>query len=411
MDKKEHIVHSIINILQTANFNFTLEELCARIHKILLQHFPLNNFYVAIYNKPGQLLTFPYFVDEVNDKPGNRKFASGLTEFVIRNKETLYLNSAEINKLIEDGFIAPVPREVKNWLGIPLVVRDETAGVIVLKEYNHENVLTEEVKDIMEMASFPISRAIERSIYEEERIAYIKKLHELNESKDKFFSIISHDLKSPFNSILGFTEMLKNQYDELSTEEKKYVVDSLYNSSRNIFNLLNNLLQYSRFEAGLSEFNPKVLSINNVVGNLLLLLEGNALRKKLHITNKTTGQIHVYADEDMLNSILTNLLTNAIKYTNSGGEITISSISNKADAIISIKDNGIGMDEKTLDNLFKLDIKKSTKGTSGEEGTGLGLLLIKSFVEKLGGNINVESKTGEGTMFNVTLPLYKESVE
>ncbi len=406
MSKKEKVTQSILRILQTANFNFSLEELCRHIHKILLQYFTINNFYVAIYNKSEEILTFPYFVDEFNEKPGDRKFGTGLTEFVIKNRETIYLNSGEINKLISDGFIAPVSKNVKNWLGIPLIVQDDIAGAIVLKEYQHENLLDEEVKEIMEMVSFPISRAIERTIYEKERNVYIKKLKELNDSKDKFFSIISHDLKSPFNSILGFTEILKTQFDELSSEEKKYIIDSLYNSSRNIFNLLNNLLQYSRFQAGLSEFNPKPLNLRIIIDKILSLLEGNVLKKKLRININVNADVYVIADEDMINSIFTNLLTNAIKYTNSGGEITVSTEHSEKEVIVSIEDNGVGMNNETIKNLFKRDFKKSTKGTNQEEGTGLGLLLTKGFVEKLGGKLNVTSELNKGTRFYFSFPLY-----
>jgi signal transduction histidine kinase len=230
-------------------------------------------------------------------------------------------------------------------------------------------------------------------------------LEELNQTKDNFFSIISHDLRSPFDSILGFTEVLKNDFEELTKEELKLYLDSLYHSSRHIYSLLNNLLQYSRFQLGKTEFEQEPLSLMKIIEQNLEMLGGSALKKEIKMVNLLADDIFVFADEDMLNSILLNLITNAIKFSKRGGEITISAEYQNGFANISVKDTGIGMDEQTLKKIFKLDAKKSTPGTENETGTGLGLLIVKEFVEKHDGSIKVTSQPSKGSIFSFTLPL------
>ncbi|MCK7520790.1 MAG: HAMP domain-containing histidine kinase [Ignavibacteriales bacterium] len=195
---------------------------------------------------------------------------------------------------------------------------------------------------------------------EEEKKDTLEKLGDLNQTKDNFFSIISHDLRSPFDSILGFTEILKNDFKELTEEEVRLYLDSLYQTSRHIYSLLNNLLQYSKFQLGKTEFIQRPIRLSAIIEKNIEILAGSALKKEIKIINQSKEEYTVFADEDMLNSILLNLFTNAIKFTYRGGEIIISTSKQNAFVQISVKDNGVGMDEKTLKKIFKLDRKKST---------------------------------------------------
>lgn len=232
-----------------------------------------------------------------------------------------------------------------------------------------------------------------------------EKLKEVNESKDQFFSVISHELRGPFNSILGFAEILFNDLDELSKEELKLYVDSLYHSSRHIFSLLNNLLHLTRFQTGKIDFNPKPLLLNEVVNNNMQILKLSAEKKEITFSNKILEDIRIFSDETMLNSILMNLLTNSIKFARRGGLVEILASKRGNLAEVSIRDDGIGMSEDTIANLFKIEISKSLPGTEGETGTGLGLVLTKKFVEQNGGALKVQSSFGEGSSFTFTLPL------
>jgi len=238
---------------------------------------------------------------------------------------------------------------------------------------------------------------------EEERENYTEKLKNMNETKDKFLSLISHDLKSPFNSMMGYTEILKNEIDELSKEERDIFIDSVYESTRHIYNLLNDLLEFSKFYLGMTKIEPKEVQIRKVIDENIEFLSVPAKQKGISLRNCIDKDYIVMAEEDMLNSILRNLVTNSIKFTGKGGKVEISAEANHNHLDISVSDNGIGMDKQTMNTLFDIVTKKSKPGTADEEGTGLGLILAKEFVEKNGGEISVESEPGKGTTFTFSL--------
>jgi len=232
-----------------------------------------------------------------------------------------------------------------------------------------------------------------------------EELKDLNATKDKFFSIISHDLKGPFNSILGFSELLLEnwkEYDELTMEKS---LQTISRASRQTFELLENLLLWSRTQSGRLEFQPEVIDLQNKVEENIRLLEMQAQKKNIQLFSTINHHPGIVADNNMLDTILRNLLTNAIKFTPHGGRISVSD-THKGDHIaISITDTGIGIAAENLENIFKIDNKTSTLGTDREKGSGIGLILCKEFIEKHGGNIRVESEPGKGSRFTFTLPL------
>ncbi len=238
---------------------------------------------------------------------------------------------------------------------------------------------------------------------EEERNNYTENLKRMNETKDKFLSLISHDLKSPFNSMMGYTEILKNEIDNLSREERDIFIGSVYESTRHIYNLLNDLLEFSKFYLGMNKVEPKEIQIRKLVDENIEFLLTSAKRKGIAIKNCINRDYIVMAEEDMLNSILRNLITNSIKFTDRGGKIEISAEDGHDYLKISVSDNGVGMDKSTKQTLFDIVSKKSKPGTNEEEGTGLGLILTKEFVEKNGGEISVTSEPGKGTTFTFSL--------
>ena len=234
------------------------------------------------------------------------------------------------------------------------------------------------------------------------------RLKELNESKYKFFSIISHDLRSPFNSLLGLSELLKNEIDEFSKEEIQLFSTNIYNSAKHLLNLVDDLLEWSRIQAGKIEYEPSECDLFVIVNSIITLLNGNAAKKKIEIENLVKKDSNVYADEYMLNSIIQNLIANAIKFTGEGGKIFISKKIKDEMAEISIRDTGIGIEEEEINKLFVIGGKRSSPGTANEKGTGIGLILSKELVEKHGGKIWVESKLGEGSVFRFTIPANKK---
>lgn len=234
--------------------------------------------------------------------------------------------------------------------------------------------------------------------------ALAENLRLLNASKDKFFSIISHDLRSPFNSLLGLSEYLSESYDELSEDEVKEVLGGLHRSAKNVYNLLINLLDWARLQTGRLTVNKNIFKIDYPLQNVLNLYAEAINKKKLNIIKNISVDKSLFADANMVETVLRNLLYNSIKFTSENGTITISVSPHTDAAAISIADTGKGMSAEDLLKLFRLDVQVRGESTDGERGTGLGLILSKEFVEKNGGSIQVESQLGIGSNFTFTVP-------
>lgn len=240
--------------------------------------------------------------------------------------------------------------------------------------------------------------------FEQALIESESRLIELNTTKDKLYSIIAHDLRSPFNSILGFSDLLIDIAKSQDLEKIQEFSSLINYTARNTLVLLDNLLDWEKSQTGQIKFNPEKLNLSTVIQNVLKVKASDAIIKNISLSFIPLD-INVYADQNMLKTVLRNLISNAIKFTNLNGVININTIQNQDFCEITISDNGVGMTSKTCNNLFDIDISVTTKGTSGEKGSGLGLLLCKEFVEKHNGKINVQSELGKGSDFKFTLPL------
>jgi ligand-binding sensor domain-containing protein/signal transduction histidine kinase len=255
---------------------------------------------------------------------------------------------------------------------------------------NDKNILLEQRQQFIDKQSKDLSISNDKLIL-------------LNETKDKFFSIIAHDLKNPFSSIFGFCEILSRRYETMNDTNRKKAIDVIYDSSRKIFKLLENLLQWARSQTGAIKYEPAEFMLDEVVATNILLLENMALQKKLKIRDYIESGIKVFADKNMVDTVIRNLITNAIKFTDSGW-IGIETIQEKDYTKVKIIDTGVGISIDKLDKLFNVVGSKSTYGTRGEPGTGLGLILCKEFVQKHGGTIGVESELGKGSTIYFTIP-------
>lgn len=230
-------------------------------------------------------------------------------------------------------------------------------------------------------------------------------LQELNATKDKFFSIISHDLKGPLNSLTSFSGLLINHTDSLSKEDIQMLAKDLDKSVKNLFALLENLLEWSRSQTGNIEFKPEPFDLATVLEENKALLQTQAQNKKIVLQNTNQSSIPVRAHKHSVNTVIRNLVSNAIKFTPEGGAVTLRAQLGKDQVKVSVTDTGVGMSPEIVSKLFRIDTKHSTKGTADEKGTGLGLILCKEFIEKNGGRIGVESTPGKGSVFFFTLPL------
>lgn len=228
-------------------------------------------------------------------------------------------------------------------------------------------------------------------------------LKNLNATKDRFFSIIAHDLRSPFNSILGFAELLHAQISENNMDKALDFCRIIEDSARNTMELLNNLLDWSRTQTDKIPFTPRRLSLNQLITESLLYLKPVAQHKNIRIQYDVSEMAFVVADAQMLSAIIRNLTSNAIKFTSIGGAVSVSVQERDVDWLVSVSDNGVGMSPETLDKLFRIDSNISTNGTMGEHGTGLGLILCKEFVHMHKGIIYADSELGKGSTLHFTL--------
>jgi signal transduction histidine kinase len=346
-------------------------------------------------------------VDENFPPIASKKFGKGLTEYVIKLGKPVLIDAQKNLALREAGEVELIGKPAEIWLGVPLKEEDKTIGVIVVQDYEKTNAYGSDEMQLLGFVSGQIVNAIARKRDAEAIEKYTTKLKELNQTKDKFFSIIAHDLKSPFQGLLGYSQILQTEYDTITEEEKLFFINGIGELSQSAFRLLENLLEWSRMQTGRIAFDPEAFILNKELTATFFLLSQTASNKDIELQNNINCDVSVYADKNMLSTIIRNLISNSIKFTKQGGRIRISSELNNNIVKITVADTGIGMKQEDVEKLFKLDKNFSTNGTNKEEGTGLGLLLCKEMVEKHDGKIWVESKIGEGSKFIFTIPQNK----
>lgn len=238
-------------------------------------------------------------------------------------------------------------------------------------------------------------------LLQEEKEMQVKKLLD---DKDKFFSIIAHDLRGPFNGIIGLSELLLENDNQLKPKETNEFIQLIHQSSKNVYSLLENLLTWAQSQTGSLEFSPKKIEISPIINKTISLLDNIAKSKNIRIESKIKNEEYAFADKDMLETIFRNLISNAIKFTENNGEVQLSITRENNQIVFSVQDNGIGIPPEKITNLFAINHRNTTSGTNDETGTGLGLMLCKDFVKKHGGKIWVESEMGKGSNFKFSIP-------
>lgn len=538
--KEEKINNALYKISEAVHDSNNLNELYELIHKILGELIPVENFYIAEYDELTDTISFPFFVDEIDQPPAPQKKAKGLTEYVLNTGKPLLAPPEIFNELEAKGEVVSVGEPSIDWLGVPLVVGSKTIGVLAIQSYNESIRFGKNELSILQFVSSQIANAIERkraetqlkeseeqirllldstaeaifatdvngicfmanqacakilgyseaeffigknmhylihhsypdcSIYPiescrilltikndanlhnedevfwksdgsklqieywahpilknnkvigavvtfidiSERIKAQQKIHKYNEelkslnaSKDKFFSVVAHDLRSPFHGLLGLSEIMVDEFDSLDKPDIKSFMINIHKTIKNVYKLIENLLEWSRLQSGKMSFSPAKLNFSQLVENVQQVLVGVSSLKGITILNNVKKNIFVSADEKMITSVLQNLITNSIKFSNPNSEIEVTAELSEQFIKVSIRDNGIGMDEDMISKLFTLDNSITTPGTAQEKGTGLGLILCHEMIEKHNGKIWAESKKGFGTTFHFTLPLFLE---
>jgi len=278
--------------------------------------------------------------------------------------------------------------------------KKELQATIEMALYKHE------MECRLEAANCQLAREIEeRKLLENALKNSERQLRALNASKDTFFSIIAHDLRNPFNSLLGLTAFLVSAIEDYDKDRLKSFISRLHTSAEKVYALLNNLLEWSRLERGLLQPTPQRIELCRLILFAVEALAADVARKQITLVNRVPEGMAAYADLNMLITVVRNLVSNAVKFTGSGGTIAISARQTGNVVELDISDTGIGISADGLNKLFRIDAKYARKGTADEDGTGLGLLLCKELVGKNSGSIRVESEVGKGSTFTVTLPI------
>jgi len=358
-------------------------------------------------NKSGRL-------DELSI--ANNEKAKRAAELVIANEEKakreaeLVIANVEKEKQLA-GIVIAEEEKVKRADELVVAEEEKQKRVAELVIANEEKAkrLAELIIDNEEKAK----RVAELIIAEEEkakRVAELviindelQRLLQLNLDKDLFISILAHDLRSPFTSLLGLSDLLMENVRIYTIERTESLLKHINDASRETFALLEDLLKWTSSHSGKIPFKPEILSFAVICKNTLETFNSNAYVKNITVKCLASDHISVYADLDMLKTIMRNLVSNAIKFTNNGGSITLDAVEDEGFVIISVSDNGIGIKPEKLSNLFDISQRQTTKGTEKESGSGLGLILCKEFVEINGGKIWSESEYGKGSDFKFTL--------
>lgn len=282
--------------------------------------------------------------------------------------------------------------------GIVFIIRD-----ITKRKQNEEAI--KKLNESLQISNNIINANLEQKNALIKELTQIQsKLEKTNSEKDKFFSIIAHDLRSPFQGFLGMTKALTQDISQFTLAELTQIYSELDKSAVNLYKLLENLLEWAEMQKGAASFTPAEHNLLNITLQCVQTIYQRAGQKKIKMINNIPEDFNIYADEKMLTTVIRNLLSNAVKFTHTGGTITINAKEADADMIeVSIKDNGIGMEQEHLEKLFRIDQKVRCAGTEGEMGTGLGLLLCKEFITKNHGDIWAESEINNGSTFFFTL--------
>jgi len=309
-------------------------------------------------------------------------------------------------------------------LALPLHVGGEMIGVLDIQS-DREAAFDDEDKTVLQTLANQIAIAIHNArLYESEKnlrqleAERAQELAELNASKDKFFSIISHDLRVPFTGLIGNAKFILRRLESLTKADIQEMVESILRSAQSTYNLLESLLIWSGLERGLMECQPEQVNLSDLIHNTVDLLRETAAGKNIQLTNGVVSDIFVYADKNMLNTVIRNLTSNALKFTPDGGTVSISirpgnsSLSSRIDTSnglnefveVLVSDTGIGISEEDKGKLFRIDAHHTTSGTAGEKGTGLGLIMCREMVERNGGRIWIESELEKGTTVKFTMP-------
>jgi len=405
-DRKRREMESqvLFEITQGITTSDNLDELLKLIHHSLGKVVYAENCFVALHDQETGLFSFPYFVDQNDSTPLPTSMRKSYTAYVFRTVKPLLFTPKIFDQLKEQNNVELVGSPSLSWIGIPLQTPSKVIGVLVLQHYEKENVYSESDVNFLISIGSQIAIAIERKKAEEEIKLKNELLQTINAEKDKFFSIIAHDLRGPLSAFVDATRILAEEIQSMTLDEIRDITISMKTSASNIYSLLENLLEWSRLRRDVMDFVPEKLNLKKKIDACIDVLSESAREKQIEIAIFIPDELEVLADNHMFDTVIRNLLSNAIKFTTAGGKVSVTAKCNNDHSVeVKIIDSGIGMTPELKNKLFLISEKTSRPGTEGEMSTGLGLLLVKEFIEKHSGKIWVDSEVGKGSTFYFTI--------
>jgi len=398
---EDQVLFEITQGITTSN---NLDELLKMIHHSLGKVVYAENCFVALHDQETGFFSFPYFVDKNDSTPLPTSMRKSYTAYVFRTVKPLLFTPKIFDQLKEQNNVELVGSPSLSWIGIPLQTPSKVIGVLVLQHYEKENVYSESDVNFLISIGSQIAIAIERKKAEEEIKLKNELLQTINAEKDKFFSIIAHDLRGPLSAFVDATRILAEEIQSMTLDEIRDITISMKTSASNIYSLLENLLEWSRLRRDVMDFVPEKLNLKKKIDACIDVLSESAREKQIEIAIFIPDELEVLADNHMFDTVIRNLLSNAIKFTTAGGKVSVTAKCNNDHSVeVKIIDSGIGMTPELKNKLFLISEKTSRPGTEGEPSTGLGLLLCKEFIEKHDGKIWVDSEVGKGSTFSFTI--------
>lgn len=382
------IDNSIIHALQFIS-EFTEQKFTA-----LFNYFPNSKLFSLKQKYVNPDIVFDIENIEINEN------TEEILSPLLLDKPVTYFTADKSVKTLNDL----IDEEIKSIILIPIKIDGKLWGIIAAGSSEKHISYNDELINIFTLTGEMLANAVKRKINEERLVFYSKELEEINRSKDRFYSMVSHDLKSPFQGLLGLASFIISEADSLSKDEIKEFVGNIESSAKNLYGLLENLLNWTRFELGRIQFTPESFYLYDLLEEVENILLGIAKKKGIEIKLDVDKDFTMIADRKMMYSILSNLITNGIKFTKANGYVTVAAKKTASNVILTVTDNGIGMTKEQIDNLFDITNINSTPGTNNEKGTGLGLLLCGEMVEKHNGNIEITSSIEKGTCFIISIP-------
>jgi PAS domain S-box-containing protein len=405
-ERKNQLLQEILyNISTAALKQMDIKEIYPTIVHELSKIWDTNNFFIALYDKTSETLSLPFFADE-KDNFQEIPAKKTITGYVIKNNKSVLLKENDLKLLEESGDIDLVGTPCKVWMGVPLKVENNIIGVMCLQDYNDENKFSHDDLYVLDFIANQIAIAIQRRMMMDNIIVARQRAEEAAQSKQLFMSTMSHEIRTPLNEVIGITNLLLQSNPR---EDQLDYIKTLRFSGNHLLTLVNDVLDYNKMELGKIVFEQTQFNLNDFLDEIMRSYSFRSKAKHLTFEIKKEGNlpVEVIGDQVRLNQILSNLLSNALKFTNQGGiTVTIRELGRKdnhSKMEFSVQDTGIGIPKEKHIEIFDSFAQASSDTTRQYGGTGLGLAICKKLIELQGGTITLESETGKGSTFSFIL--------